>query len=211
MKSRINRLFYVILWRVHAVQKVTSDMHKKERTVRFALFNRPLLLGFLIVLLAILAPFAYLAFANWGTIPLAVRILVPTLLVVTGVGLLSVLFCGVWIGRKRVLVIPDMRIIVAARSKLRRIAVNFNQWDNGRYSVTIKLLYRDGRLFTMDSSRQFRNARRKKLLMACYTISERNRQSVCDRLSEIDGCIVTVVDRAQKIVYQSGADRIGCA
>ena len=104
---------------------------------------------------------------------------------------------------------PEVIIRGAADDPL--VQVLLSACRNAAGGTARLLLYRDGRLFTMDSSRQFRNARRKKLLMACYTISERNRQSVCDRLSEIDGCIVTVVDRAQKIVYQSGADRIGCA
>ena len=103
--------------------------------------------------------------------------------------------------------IPDFRIKRVHISKLKRVAVNFNEWDNYRYSVAVKLVYKDGRIFTKDYSNQFKNVRKKALFMRMYTLSNKKINNICDKVSRSDLFNISIIDLSGNIIYQNKNDK----
>ncbi len=97
---------------------------------------------------------------------------------------------------------PDFRLKKFKVKDLEKIAIVFNEWENNKYSVMIKFLYRDGKVFYKDYSKQFRNMKNKKLAMSIYTMTKRKIDKICNKLLDLNICVTTILDKNRNIIYQ---------
>lgn len=67
----------------------------------------------------------------------------------------------------------------------------------------IKFVYKDGKIFVKDYSKQFRNMKNRKLTMSMYTIKRKKVDRICKKLLDLDICVITIVDKNKNITYQS--------
>jgi hypothetical protein len=156
------------------------------------------------LLLLVIIPCSYLMFAYWFEMPILIQILGPILLAFVLAGIAMSPLNGIIITRKGTLLfIPDFRVKKTHVEELERISLNFNEWENLKYSATVKLTYKDGSMFTKNYAKRFRNMKNKSLSMAMYTISKRRVDKICEALSDAENCIITVVDQNHKITYQN--------
>ncbi len=102
-----------------------------------------------------------------------------------------------------ILFLPDFRVKRFNIKDLERIAIIFNEWKNKKYSVMVKFVYEDGRVFYKDYSKQFRNMKNKELAMSMYTITKRKVERICNKLSDLNACAVTIIDKNGNMTYQN--------
>lgn len=86
---------------------------------------------------------------------------------------------------------------------LEKIAIVFTEWEKNKYSAMIKIIYRNGKVFCKDYSKQFRNMKNKKLTMSMYTITKRKVNRICDKLLDLNIFITTILDKNRNITYQN--------
>lgn len=67
----------------------------------------------------------------------------------------------------------------------------------------VKFVYRDGKVFNKDYSKQFRNMKNKKLAISMYTITKRKVNRICNKLLDLSICVTTILDKNRNITYQS--------
>ena len=135
-------------------------------------------------LMAVLCPIA-------GVICFAAAVLVP--------------LSGMMITKKGTIVfLPDFRLKTFRMTDLKRVVLNFNECKNKKYSVTIKFIAENGKVFMNDYSVHFRNrVRGERLAMAMYTVSRKKVDRICEELSDVSICIITIIYQDQRIVYQT--------
>lgn len=102
-----------------------------------------------------------------------------------------------------VLFVPDLRFKKFNLKVLKRISIAFNEWENNKYSATVKFVYTDGTVFLKDYSKQFANMKKQKLARSVYTLSKRKVDKICYNLSDVEACIITLIDKNHNIVYQT--------
>ncbi|MBQ8371353.1 MAG: hypothetical protein IJX38_00225 [Clostridia bacterium] len=54
-----------------------------------------------------------------------------------------------------------------------------------------------------DYSNHFANMNNKMLAMPMYTVNKRKVDKICRRLSDLNICVATVIDKDRNIIYQS--------
>lgn len=159
-----------------------------------------LLLGLLLI---VIVPCSYLLFTYWSEMPIFIKIFWPILLLIIFIGLIITPLNGMIITKKgTILFLPDFRLKKFKVKDLEKIAIVFNEWENNKYSVMIKFLYRDGKVFYKDYSKQFRNMKNKKLAMSMYTITKRKIDKICNKLLDLNICVTTILDKNRNIIYQ---------
>lgn len=160
-----------------------------------------LLLGMLLI---VIVPCSYLLFTYWSEMPIFIKIFWPILLAYIFIGIIITPLNGMIITKKgTILFLPDFRLKKFNVKKLDRIAMVFTEWENNKYSVIIKFVYGDGKVFSKDYSKQFRNMKNKKLAMSMYTITKRKVERICNKLLDLDICVITILDKNRNITYQS--------
>lgn len=108
-----------------------------------------------------------------------------------------IFFNGLYIRKSGDIVfVPDYRIKKIKISDVDRIAINFREQDNGKYSASLKVVYKDRRTFSKDYADQFNIYRHKKFVMSGYTIKKTKVDKVCNMLSDIDVFILTVINKS---------------
>ena len=161
------------------------------------------------LLLLVIIPCTCFVFIYWSEMPVFIKIFWPILLaiVLLGIVLLGIVntpLNGMAITKNGTIIfILDFRLKKLNVNELERIAFNFNEWENNKYSATVKFVYKDGEVFAKDYSKQFRNMKNKKLAMSMYTIKKRRVDKICQKLSDLDNCVITIVDKNRNIVYQT--------
>ena len=101
----------------------------------------------------------------------------------------------------------QIRLKKAKIEDLERMAVNFNEWQNNKYSAKVKFVYKDGRTFTKDYSTQFRRSYKpNRFIMSVYTVNKKKVDSICEKLSDLEICIATVIDKNSNIICQRKYD-----
>ncbi|MBE6943567.1 MAG: hypothetical protein E7453_04810 [Ruminococcaceae bacterium] len=155
-------------------------------------------------LLIIIIPPSYLVIAYWVEMPVVLKLFWTTLVAVVLMGVIITPLNGMVFNKNgSILFIPDFRIIRCKAKDLDRIVFNFNEWDNKKYSVMVKIVYKGGNYFSKDYSRQFRNMRNKKLSMSMYTISRYKLDKICNIILQLDFCtVINIMDSNGNIVYQ---------
>ena len=110
-----------------------------------------------------------------------------------------------WLSQKRepYYFFPDFRFKKINVKDLERLSIVFTEWENDKYSAMIKFVYRDGKVFYKDYSKQFRNMKNKKLAMSMYTIKKGKTERICNKLLDLKICVTTILDKNRNIIYQS--------
>lgn len=166
--------------------------------------NKGIIVLLLGLLLMIIVPLSYLLFTYWPEMPIFIKIFWPILLAIIFIGVIITPLNGMVITKKgSVLFLPDFRFKKFNLKDLEKIAIVFTEWKNNKYSVMIKIIYRDGKVFYKDYSKQFRNMKNKKLAMSMYTITKRKVERICNKLLDLNICVTTIIDKNRNITYQS--------
>ena len=156
------------------------------------------------LLLAVIVTCSCIMFVYWSEMPILIKIFGPILLAITFIGIIITLLNGMIITKKgTILFFPDFRVKTFNIKDLKRISIIFNEWENNKYSATIKFVYTSEKVFLKDYSRQFKNMRYKKIAMSLYTINKSKVNSICENLSNLDVFIITIIDKDKKITYQN--------
>lgn len=172
-------------------------MNYKNKWLSF--INKGLITLLLVVLLIVIAPCSYLSFTYWSEMPIFIKIFWPILLTITFVGLIVTPFNGMFITKKgTILFLPDFRLKIIKVNELEKLSIVFTEQGNNKYSVMIKFLYRDGKVFYKDYSKQFASMKNKKLAMSMYTITEKKLKKNCNKLSDLNICLTTILNKNKK-------------
>ena len=177
------------------------------KNISLSFINKGIAFLSFIFLMLIIVPCSCFMFFYWSEIPMLMKIGCIILLPIILFGILITPFNGMFISKRgNVIFIPDLRIKKVNMNNLERIAINFNEWENYKYTATVKLVYKDGRVFVKDYSNQFRiisNNIYKKLCMSMYTIRKSKVDEICEKMLNIDICVITVINEQSNIVYQN--------
>ena len=166
--------------------------------------NKGIIVLLSLLLMMIIVPFSYLVVAYWPEMPILIKIFWPILSAIILIGVIITSLNGLIIAKKgSVLFLPDFRFKKFNVKDLERIAIVFTEWENNKYSVMIKFIYKNGKVFCKDYSKQFRNMKNKKLTMSMYTITKRKVDRICNKLLDFNICIITIIDKNRNITYQS--------
>ena len=112
--------------------------------------NKWMLIPLLLVLLLVLAPCSCLMIAYWSNMPIIVKIFMPPLLAVSFLGTVSAPLNGMVITKKgKILFLPGIRLIRSRLKDMDRISITFNGWENARYSASVKLVHKNGKVFKL--------------------------------------------------------------
>ena len=154
------------------------------------------------VSLMVIVPCSYLLFTYWSEMPILIKIFWPILLVIIFIGLIITPLNGMIITKKgTVIFFPDFRMKKFNVKDLEKLSIVFSEWENNKYSVMIKFVYRNGKIFYKDYSKQFRNMKNKKLAMSMYTINKRKVDKICEKIMDIDVCAITIVNKTGNAIY----------
>lgn len=177
-------------------------MTYKNKWVSF--INKGIMTLLLGVLLIVIIPCSYLIFAYWSEMPTFIKIFWPVLLAIIFIGIIIAPLNGMIITKKgTILFLPDFRLKRFDVKDLEKIAIIFNKWENNKYSVMVKFVYGDGKTFSKDYSKQFRNMKNRKLAMSVYTITKRKVERICNKLLDLNICVTTIIDNNRNITYLS--------
>lgn len=177
-------------------------MTYKNRWLSF--INKGIMTLLLGLLLIVIVPCSYLLFMYWSEMPIFIKMFWPVLLVIIFAGLIITPLNGMIITEKgTVLFLPDFRLKKCNVKDLERLSIVFSEWENNKYSATIKFVYKDGKVFYKDYSKQFRNMKNKKLAMSVYTITKRKIEIICNKLLDLSICAITILDKNKNIIFQS--------
>lgn len=156
------------------------------------------------VLLIVIVPCSYLLFTYWSEMPIFIKIFWPICSAIVFIGIIITPLNGMIITKNgTILFLPDFRLKKFNVNDLEKIAIVFTEWENNKYSVMIKFMYRDGKVFNKDYSKQFKNMKNKKLAMSMYTITKRKVERICNKLLDLNICVTTIIDKNRNITYQS--------
>lgn len=154
------------------------------------------------VSLMVIVPCSYLLFTYWSEMPILIKIFWPILLVIIFIGLIITPLNGMIITKKGTIIFfPDFRMKKFKVKDLEKLSIVFSEWENNKYSVMIKFVYRNGKIFYKDYSKQFRNMKNKKLAMSMYTINKRKVDKICEKIMDIDVCAITIVNKTGNVIY----------
>lgn len=160
-----------------------------------------LLLG---VSLIVIAPCSYLLLTYWSEMPIFLKIFWPILLAIIFIGVIITPLNGMIVTKKgTILFLPDFRLKKFNIKDLEKIAIVFTEWENDKYSVMIKFICVNGKIFCKDYSKQFRDMKNKKLAMSMFTITKRKVERICNKLLDLNICVATIIDKNRNITYQS--------
>ena len=166
--------------------------------------NKGIIVLLLGLLMMIIVPFSCLLFAYWSEMPIFIKIFWPILLAIIFIGIIITPLNGMIITKKgTILFLPDFRLKKFNVKDFEKLSIVFTEWENNKYSVMIKFVYGDGKVFCKDYSTQFRNMKNKKLAMSMYTITKRKIEIICNKLLDLNICVVTIIDKNRNITYQS--------
>ena len=173
----------------------------KNRYLSF--INKGLILFMFTLFIIVIVPCFCLMVTYWREMPMFIKILSPILSAIILAAIATTPFNGMVITKNdSIIFVPDFRVKKLKLKDLKRIAFNFSEWENNKYSAEVKFVYKDGRVFIKDYSRQFRNMKNKTLAMLVYTIKARKVQAICEKLTNLDVCVITIIDKDKNIIHQ---------
>lgn len=163
---------------------------------KMSFINKKIIVFLLTILLIVIVCCSYFVFAFWVEMPMLIRIFWPILSIILLMGILITPLNGIVIGKKGTIVfIPDFRIKVFKISDLEKMAFVFNEQENNKYSVLIKLVFKNGKIFIKDYSKQFRNIKKKRLALSVYTIKREKVNKISKQVANIDICTITTMEK----------------
>lgn len=84
---------------------------------------------------------------------------------------------------------------------LKRVAVNFSEWENGEFSADLKFVTEDGEIFKKEYAAQFESTANHAGLSA-YTLPRKKVDEYCGKMAEMNLFNVSVINANKDIVYQ---------
>ncbi len=167
----------------------------KRYTTKLCFINKTFLLLSLIIAMCVIGPCTYLVIFHWSEMPLLMKISWPIVVLSFLSAFIVIPFNGLWITKNGCVVfVPDYRIKRVTLNELSRLAIVFQKWENNKYSVTVKFIYKDGGVFIKDYSKHFRNMKNQMLSKPAYTIRREKVQQIADKVKHIDACKITIVE-----------------
>ncbi len=183
---------------------MSNKQSKTYKRKYLSFTNKGVMLFIYCLLLLVMIPFSKFVFDHWSEVPIFIKIFWPIIMLVIATGIITTPLNGMFLTKNgTIFFVPDFRIKKTHVEELERIAFTFNEWENEKYSVTVKFVYKDGKVFIKEYSKQFRNAKNKNLSMSVYTIEKRKVDKICEELADLNICYITIVDRDYKIIYQN--------
>ena len=67
----------------------------------------------------------------------------------------------------------------------------------------VKFVYKNGRTFVKDYSKQFQNMKNNKIAMSIYTIKKAKVEKICENLLNVTIATSTIIDKNDNIIYQN--------
>ena len=86
-------------------------------------------------------------------------------------------------------------------SGLKRVAVNFSEWETGEFSADLKFVTEDGEIFKKEYAAKFESTANH-MGLSTYTIPRAQVDEYCARMAEMNVFNVSVIDANKDIVYQ---------
>lgn len=173
------------------------------KSKRLSFINKGIITILLGLSLIVIVPCSYLFFTYWSEMPIFIKIFWPLLLAIIFLGLIVTPLNGMNVTKRgTILFWPDFRLKIIKVSEIEKLSIVFTEQKNNRYSVMIKFLYKDGRVFYKDYSKQFINMKNKKLAMSIYTITEKKIKK-CNKLLDLNICVISILNKNGEIIYQS--------
>lgn len=157
-----------------------------------------------VMLMIVLVACVRFMFLFWSELPIIIKVIGPTISAIISVAILLMPLNGMFITKNGTIVfVPDFRVKKTCLAELKRLSFNFNEWENNKYSVTVKFVYKDGAVFIKDYLKQFRSMNNKKLAMSMYTIKKQKVDKICETLVDLGICCITIIDKDSNIIYQN--------
>ena len=85
--------------------------------------------------------------------------------------------------------------------ELKRVAVNFSEWENGEFSADLKFVTEDGDVYKKEYAAKFESTANHAGLSA-YTLPREKVDEYCAKMAEMNLFNVSVIDANKDIVYQ---------
>ncbi|MBQ9745934.1 MAG: hypothetical protein IJW21_03850, partial [Clostridia bacterium] len=86
-------------------------------------------------------------------------------------------------------------------AQLKRLAVNFSEWETGEFSADLKFVTEDGEIFKKEYAAKFESTENH-LGLSAYTLPREKVDEYCERLAQMNICNISVIDANKDIVYQ---------
>lgn len=86
-------------------------------------------------------------------------------------------------------------------SSVKRIAVNFTEWENEEFSAQFKIVFEDGEILNKNYAKKFEDTGNH-FSLSSYTMSKAEMEAICKRLEEMNICNISVIDFNKDITYQ---------
>lgn len=86
-------------------------------------------------------------------------------------------------------------------SAIKRIAVNFTEWENEEFSAHFKFVFEDGEIVNVNYAKKFEDTGNH-LSLSSYTMSKEEMEAACKKLAEMNICNISVIDFNKDITYQ---------
>lgn len=90
---------------------------------------------------------------------------------------------------------------------VKRIAVNFTEWENEEFSTQIKIVFNEGDVYNKNYAAKFENTSNH-LFLNKYTLPKSDIDVLCAKLEEMNICNITVIDINKDITYQSISTKV---
>ena len=85
--------------------------------------------------------------------------------------------------------------------ELKRVAVNFSEWENGEFSADLKFVTEDGDVYKKEYAAKFESTANHTGLSS-YTLPREKVDEYCEKMAEMNLFNVSVIDANKDIVYQ---------
>ena len=180
----------------------------EERSVFLTFYDKWKFLLLSAVFLPLCAFMTYECFVGTTGIALGLRILGLILFPALFLLDIAALITGLHIQKNgTVLFMPDIRFIKVKTDDLKRIALVFSWQENGKYSVSVKLVRKDGRVHSKNYAEMFaRSARGYAFGRWLCTVSRSKADAMIEKTAPLSFVAVTVIDRFGKVEYQRKSD-----
>ena len=174
----------------------------------FTFYNKWKFLLTSAVLLPLSAFLTYECFVGTTIVSLGLRILGLILFPALFLLDIAALINGLYIWKNgTVIFMPDIRFIKVKADELKRIAFVFSWQENGKYSVSVKLVRKDGRVHSKNYAETFAHgARGYAFCRWAYTVSRSKVDAMIEKTAPISFVAITVIDRFGKVEYQRKSD-----
>ncbi len=101
----------------------------------------------------------------------------------------------------KIKLVSGMSTLKLDLDELKRIAVNFTEWETGEFSANIKFVFEEGDAYTKDYAGKFHDTGNH-LSLPSYTMPRATVDEYCKTLEEMNVCNISIIDINKDIVYQ---------